>query len=270
MARVRKRRRGKSGNSDWKWIAAIIACVGISAGVGYFAFVQAGKSAIDVATLCHRTGPVKSVAVLLDLTDPLNTTQAARLRRQIDQMIDRAKTDTMVSIGVVSEDPANWGVRFSRCKPATGDDANILYENPGLIAATYESEFTQPLDQLLDRLMSGDVENRSPIMEALQALVAEAPSFPMPSGESQILIVSDMLQHSDVLSFYRGEGWSHFTEPNEVSRLAQNLSGVDVQLMIIPRTGGNIPGRADVEDFWSRYLDVQGANIPTLSQLGDL
>jgi transposase len=45
----------------------------------------------------------------------------------------------MVSIGVVSETPNKWGAQFEKCKPASGDDVNALYENPKIIANRYSA-----------------------------------------------------------------------------------------------------------------------------------
>jgi hypothetical protein len=119
-------------------------------------------------------------------------------------------------------------------------------------------------------MLVGIPESRSPIMEALQALISETPSFSKQRGSRRIIVASDMLQHSDNLSFYRGQGWDHFSKQNGADRLAGNLTGVDIEILRIPRSGGNVPDNKLVENFWARYFDKQGSRAPSVTSLGDL
>ncbi len=264
----RARRRG--GNSNIGWYLAIIVCIVLAIGVGFISKNLISKSKIDQATLCHLGGALNVTAILLDLTDPLNTTQQARLKSIMADEIAASTTDTMISLGIVSEDPANWGARFAKCKPETGEDANSLYENPTIIGERYAHEFTNPIQVTLQSMLTGEAENKSPIMEALQSLISETPNFTKSRGQRKIIIVSDMLQHSDNLSFYRKQGWTYFTAQNGIQRLAGNLANVTVEILRIPRSGSNIPSNDITEGFWSRYFDKQRARPPSVSSLGDL
>jgi hypothetical protein len=239
-------------------------------GIGYAAFTLVGKNRIDEATLCHEGGARNITAILLDLTDPLTKTQQARLETMLRDEVGRSSTDTMISFGVVSEFPEKWGVRFAKCKPNTGEDANALYENPRQIADRYENEFTRPLRDELAAAITGQPENQSPIMEALQSLISQTPYFTQAKGQRKIIIASDMLQHSDTLSFYRGQSWDYFSKSKGAQRLAGNLNGVSVLILQIPRVGPRIPHKEIVEGFWTRYFDRQGSRAPTVQILGDL
>lgn len=176
----------------------------------------------------------------------------------------------MIALGIVSEFPDRWGALFAKCKPATGEEANALYENPTLITAQYQREFLEPISAKIESTLSGEVENQSPIMEALQSLIANTPGFTSVRGQRKIIIVSDMLQHSDNLSFYRQQGWDYFASRNGEGRLAGNLSNAVVEIIRIPRAGGNTPSNEIVEGFWTRYFDRQGSRPPGVSSLGDL
>jgi len=238
--------------------------------IGYVAITLTEKSRLDEVTLCHLGGARSITMILLDLTDPLTGTQQARLETLLLDEVRRSGIDTMISFGVVSEDADNWGARFAKCKPATGEDANALYENPRLIEERYNNEFLLPMLNELANAVSGEPESRSPIMESLQSLISETPDFTRAEGERKIVIVSDMLQHSDVLSFYRGQGWDYFSDSGGARRLARNLGAVSIEIIRIPRAGSNLPDRAEVEDFWSRYFDRQGSRVPTVRDLGDI
>ena len=143
-------------------------------------------------------------------------------------------------------------------------------KNPTIISERYAQEFTRPIQATLAAMLTGDSENQSPIMEALQSLASETPDFTTARGQRKIIIVSDMLQHSDTLSFYRGEGWDYFAEKNGVARLAGNLRNVTIEILRIPRVGNDIPSNEISEGFWSRYFDKQGSRPPSVSSLGDL
>lgn len=265
----RRKSRRKGGNNA-VWYAAIGVCTLLVIGAILGSQMLISKGQVDEATLCHTGGALNVTAVLLDLTDPLSETQQVRLKTIITNEVSSSTTDTMISLGVVSEDPSRWGARFTKCKPETGENANALYENPTIISERYAQEFTRPIQATLAAMLTGDSENQSPIMEALQSLASETPDFTTARGQRKIIIVSDMLQHSDTLSFYRGEGWDYFAEKNGVARLAGNLRNVTIEILRIPRVGNDIPSNEISEGFWSRYFDKQGSRPPSVSSLGDL
>lgn len=264
----RRRSSGEAGHG--KWYLVIAVCAVLLVGVGVASTKLIATNAIDEKTLCHRAGQLNATAILLDLTDPLSKTQQARLKTMIGDEIVAASVDTMVALGVVSESANKWGVRFAKCRPETGKDASALYQNPQLIAERYDKEFLQPLQAILASVINGESENQSPIMEALQALIAETPRFSDTLGRRKIIIVSDMLQHSDTLSFYRGQGWEYFAGTGADARLAGTLRNAEVEILRIPRTGTNIPSNNITEDFWTRYFDRQGSLPPIVRSLGDL
>lgn len=262
------RRNGRRKDGDAIWIVVIFVCLALISGAVGFAITQMSGRSYDETTLCRGEGADHVTVVLLDLTDPLNTTQAQRLRTMLDREIAGSPPDTMISFGIVSDDETEWGSRFAKCKPPTGDAANALYENPRLIAERYDEEFRTPLETTLASMIRVGESDRSPIMEALQALIAQTPDFASTPGDRKIVIVSDMLQHSETLSAYRGEGWEHFETTGGKRRLAGNLDGVYVEIIRIPRRT-----RVDVdlsEDFWVRYFDHQGSRLPAVRALGDL
>ena len=262
--------RFRRGSSNSVWYLVIGACVLLIAGALGATYILLSESGINERTLCRSSGPVNVTSILLDLTDPLSRTQQDRLRTIMENEIAASTTDTMIALGVVSEFPDRWGAKYAKCKPATGEDANILYENRPQISERYNREFLTPIMLLIDETLTGSAENKSPIMEALQSLIAETPDFTTAPGRKKVVVVSDMLQNSDELSFYRGQGWDYFVSRNGEGRLARSLSNVNVEILRIPRSGGNTPSPALVDDFWTRYFDLQGSRAPRVSSLGDL
>ena len=118
--------------------------------------------------------------------------------------------------------------------------------------------------------------SRAPIMESLQVLVAETPLLVQGNSapgdrrdRRRIIIVSDMLQNSDVVSFYRGQEWADFQASRDFARLGRNLNGALVEVLRLPRDEPAIRDPEAVDHFWVRYFDYQGADISTRT-IGDL
>lgn len=265
-----RRNRGTASTVGWAFLLAILIVV--SGTVGYCAWSYASsRSLVDEVTLCPEDGATGALVVLLDLTDPLTPQQGARLRTLLDNRIASLPQGTLISFGVVSNDTGRRGSLFSSCKPADGSAASQIYENPSLIGARFQEEFVAPLRAGLDEAMRAGVEDRSPIMESLQALIAETPAFETSSGAHDLMIVSDLLQHSDILSFYRGEGWEDLRARGGTERLARSLQGADVNILRVPRPSASALAHEQIDDFWARYFDAQGARAPIMVDvLGDL
>jgi hypothetical protein len=266
---MKKKKKSKSRSSGtFGYLLGSVALVVVIGGV-MFAAVKVGQEVgYDESTLCEVNGADHAKVVLLDLTDPLSPTQASRLKTMIDQEIEKSPANTMLSLGIVSDDPQDWGARFSLCKPRSGADASDLYENPRMIAKNYRDHFERPLSAALSSTMSASEASSSPIMEALQSLIADTPDFNTVEGNRELIIVSDMLQHSDTLSAYRGQGWDHFEASGYADRLAENMQDVSVRVIRIPRQTEADKSLSD--DFWARYFDRQGAGLPSVIILGDL
>lgn len=264
-------RPAREGAGAWVWWLSTAVLAALIGGGAWFAFNVSRGDAIDAATLCPPGGATGSLAVLLDLTDPLSATQAMSLRASLDGLIAEAPRGTLVSLGVVSDDPADWGAVGAVCKPMTGAEAGDLIRNSRQVGALYETRFMAPLRAELSAMLDRPQAAASPVMEGLQALLAGTAAMPVEAGAPRrVVIVSDLLQHSEAMSFYRGNDWESFRASPAFGRLARSLDGAEIVILRIPRPGANIPDPGAVDDFWVRYFDAQGAARVTPRALGDL
>jgi hypothetical protein len=119
--------------------------------------------------------------------------------------------------------------------------------------------------EALDGLLAAPEADSSPIMEALQRFLAAIPGWN--EAPARVVLVTDLVQHSDVFSFYRGGDWESFRASGAADRLARSLDGVEVAILRFPRPAVS---QATVDDFWVRYLDAQGAARVSPTVLGDL
>lgn len=254
------------------WLAAGAALAGVAV---IAAFIQMQRTerelAINEDTLCPVAGPVAISAVLIDATDALDPVQVASVRQLVERRIRDAAPGTLFAFGVVAEDQAERGASRALCKPRAGTDVSQMTQNVTAVQKRYDERFLAPVRDILATLGTAGEANRSPIMESLQSVITGTPEFLSFDGPKQVVLISDLLQHSDALSFYRGEDWQSFSSSAAFGRMSENLLGADVTIYQISRPP--VPGIEDpavVEDFWARYLDRQGARAPELIRVGDL
>lgn len=264
-----RRRSARRGASLWLILGAA-AAVALMAGLFLVQRRTEEQMAIDPETLCPATGPRAMVAILVDVTDPLAPAQAMKLREYVRREVDRAETGTEFSLGMVSDDAGKLGAEVALCKPHSGADVSQLNQNVRLVEQRYEDRFLTPLNGLFERMMAASNAKQSPIMEAVQALIGDTPGFVTFDGPKRVILVSDLLQHSEAMSFYRGQDWQGFIASPAAQRLSQSLGGAEIELYLIPRPSGFKGDAAAVEDFWIRYFDHQGARLPVVHRLGDL
>lgn len=266
------KRRGRASGGGLSWPLMAGAAIAIAAMVGLF-FYQgrvASAMSIDPDTLCPTSGPVAMQAILIDVTDTMEPVQVAKLHQLIDKLISDAPVGTQFSVGMVSDDRDRLGARIKLCKPHSGADVSQVSQNVRLVETRYKDRFLTPVQAMIDELLENSTAKESPIMEALQLLVSQTPGFITYEGPKSVFIASDLLQHSEAMSFYRGETWDSFKTSGAASRLSRSLEGVDVTLLTIPRPKGWKGDTAQLENFWARYFDAQGAQAPKLTTLGDL
>lgn len=248
----------------------LLGLIGL-AGIGGMIYVYlflVDRTEYDEATLCPVDGPVAHLAILLDMTDPVAPAQIASARSFIEDEIDAARPGTMISVSLVEAESGRRGdPKIMLCKPKSGDEAHALYENERQIRRRYLEKFQEPFDERLDAMLSAGESPSSPIMESLQGLVAFTPGFRTFDGPRKLVIFSDLMQHSDALSVYRGMDWDDLQRAGGERRLARSLADAEILLL---RASRPRKARVDVDDLWARYFDAQGAGRVRVRSIGDL
>lgn len=269
MARSKRRRRRETGVG-----LQVLALVGIliviagTGGIFAWSFLAGQADLVDEATFCPKDGPPAHLAILVDTTDPVSLTQLEVARQQIEQKIADAVVGTRISFSTVSPD---LGLRnqafFSMCKPQAGDDASILTQNPQMVEEQFQAGFAGPVSQAMNTLLKVPEAPNSPIMESAQEFAARIPGFSVSNVPRELVLLSDLVQHSDSFSFYRGGTWDSFEAAGGTSRFGASFRGVTVSILRIPR----LPERtAIVDDFWVRYFSAQGFESVRYIPLGNL
>ena len=267
--RYRPRSRSQ-GVPSWLKVVSIVAILALAGAGAWWAFRQVRADAVDEATLCPVTGATGSLAILLDITDPLSATQSITLRSDLERMVVESPRGTLVSLGRVSDHPDQLGAAYALCRPMTGAEGGEWIRNPTQLDKQFQERFLKPFQAELAGMLDATRANQSPIMEGLQALIAgTAATGVTVAGPRRIAIASDLFQNSDAMSFYRRNDWASFKASRDYARLARNLAGAEVTIFRVPRRDAKVDPAA-VDDFWVRYLDAQGASAVSYIPLGDL
>ena len=248
-------------------VLMILVALGALGVIGFYAFKLSRDPGLT-DELCPAEGPRGHLAILVDTTDPLTLTHLQRTRQILDAKIKAAQVGTRVSFSTVNPDS---GVRqsafFSICKPPSAEDASPLIQNPRLVQEQYEAAFKGPVEETLRRLLTIPEAPSSPIMEGLQEFASSIPDFTTTDRPRELVIMSDLMQHSEAFSFYRGGTWSSFSSADGPERFGLAFNDVDITILRIPRV---VEMARVVDDFWVRYLTAQGFDSVDITTIGDL
>ena len=143
------------------------------------------------------------IAVIIDPTDVLNTRQSRDAVSEVLRLIESAPEYTGISLYDVrfSSEPS-----FHVCKPRHHNSIGFierLYVNRDFVERDYKEKFHDPLLNKLDSLLTGAGSDQSPIIKTLQDISVDAFGSISDELSRQVIIVSDMVQHSDDWSFFR-------------------------------------------------------------------
>ena len=262
------KRTTKKKKKDRWGIIAIISVVVAFIIYAVYAYVSASP-ALDAALCPENESDLTGwIAVALDPSDSLHYTQQVSARTQVLRELETVPEYTEIRLYELSRDerqPAR--MEFRICAPAHPDQIGWfegLRRNPDIARRRYEEDFIAPLEQHLQGVLAGAGSMTSPILKTVQDMAVDAFQPPDSRLPRQLIIVSDMVQHS--------EDWSFFRDPVDFMALAGHpdyptmrvdLDGVDVSVLFLARRGmaGRIQA-SPIREFWDEYFLDQGARQP--------
>jgi hypothetical protein len=239
----------------------------IVASLSVLAFMAAGAylsrtPALDATTLCPTDlALTTSVVMLVDTTDQLNATQAARFLATVRRTREEIPTFGKLTIIFLDANaPYEPKELVSSCNPGSLRQINPLFQTESRAAKRWTESFGSPIDKAVSQLLSAPTAKRSPIIEAITAATWR-PDFDIRTPNRRLIVVSDLLQHDP-------DGYTHYANPDlwrsfQKSKLFKeadaNLHGVDVEIEYLRRpSAGTAQGEAH-RAFWRRWLTNRGA-----------
>lgn len=269
MSRFRNRKK-VSRNKDLIGLLLIVCVVLVFIGLAIFRYqLQQKQVLVDPETLCPIATPSpKYVALVFDKSDVYNTVQQQFLKRFFTEFKSQLVAGTKISIYVIDENKQDLAPSFVICAPRTGQDANALYENPLHIRQRWQQKFEQPLDKIIDGFMQAGKADYSPIMEALQKVALSAFPVADTAVEKQIILVSDMLQHTPEWSHYRGQmDFSKLQKTAYYQRVNTDLLNAEVNILYVRREGLEHLQNKRHAFFWADYIASIGGRVTLIEKI---
>lgn len=236
----------KSGGGAIYFVAGIIliaAVLSITAGLLYLSFIQAPAACV---------GSTIAVAeILIDLSDPLPEVTKSQIEQQVMYKISTNNFEgALVEVRILNPSQPAGDVVFSACHPGNGDDVSEINADPTRAKLKWEQEFLKPFSSVLNNALSGSHSSpSSPILETLQAITVQ--QFLSKPGQKNLIVVSDMLQHSNVVSFYQHDVRNYFNIEAQAMwpQVKPILDNVNVEYFVLGRRSSKAT-TADLKYFW--------------------
>lgn len=265
MARRRRSRQKKQRTQ------AILnfALAGMAVAIIAFAFFALQPEPYDELTLCEISEDLPPhTAVIIDKTDEYSEQQASLIAATIRRTRDRLEIGERLTLFELDQfgqfDPRG---EFSLCNPGRGDQVNALFRNPERIEERFNDKFDRPLETILEDLVEPKEAPNSPVLEAL-ARLGQTDAFSERAPQRRIVIISDMLQNSDVFTIYGGAGAMPENMPRAIEvadvtmrRFGDSLNGVDLEIRLIPRQRYVDLQRGALKSYWTEVFQELGVAV---------
>lgn len=263
--RRRNRRKAKQQRQAVINIVLVVAALVISG----WLFWSLQPEPYDQDTLCvvAETLPPHT-AVIIDKTDEYSAAEAGLIAAAIRRSRDELTVGERFTLFELDErGQFNPRGEMSMCNPGRGNQVNPLFQNPKMIEERYADLFEAPMEAILDDLVTPKEAPASPILEAL-ARLAQTENFSDRAPERSILMVSDMLQNSDVFTAYGGAGEMPEGVPDPrdaakiiIGRFGDGLRGAELEIRLIPRERHLDLQRGPLTAYWNAIFAELGIDV---------
>ena len=232
----------------------------------------------DPDTMCPDDGPSKVTAILIDTTDRVGPVSRADILGSLDDLVASSQPDEMMiayetsPIGPDHND-APLPPLLAVCNPGDPDDANPLISNPELIRRRLQDDYERPLEQLFQQLLNRTPATTSPLMENVQAIAATVLGRRRHQDvPKRLVVVSDLVQHSDQLSFFDDPlDYEAFVGTASARALRTNLQDVGIEIRFIQRREHDrIGGERRLIEFWERWIADQSGRLTRVRKIDGL
>lgn len=254
-------------------------------GVALFVVVGAGIAAMfllrpeavprDAETMCPEAGPSRVTAILVDSTDRVGAVSRADILGQLDDLASGSEPDEMIVAyesqpisEAIGSDPLP--ALLTVCNPGDPDTANELIQSPALIRKRLEERYREPLERLFQDLLDRLRAPSSPLMENVQAIAVTLLSRrSYDAAPKRLILVSDLLQHSDNLTFYDGlPEYAAFLGSPGADALGADLGDIEFEVFLIQREiHESLGGARGVLSFWERWIAEQGGELARVRRI---
>lgn len=273
MARSERSRRGKrkiarSGLDKNKSAGILFVLAAIVLGAFISAYVMRSKEdsqiSRDIGTeYCKKNSLPERAVIVIDHTDSINAIQKASLESRLwDVASNITKNGSIQFYSVDISNAQAPAAEFELCNPGSEKDVSDWDGNKRLAKKRYEKLFSGIVKEKMAGMLSAKTASSSPIMKSVQAAVVN--SFigdQNQADEKQLILVSDLLEHTDRFSLYsESPSFEMFQKNDYWPSVKADMSNIKVTIFFLNREGAEKFQQPNLKTFWQLYFMEQGAS----------
>ena len=260
MSRRRNKSRNKSG-PKFSSILSIAILVPLVAAAGFFLMQRNAEiEATDRTTMCRSDLAPMLTAVIIDTSDNPDAVQREQAIARLMELARRSSEGARFEVyrmGTLGDELAR--PVFSICNP--GQAGSALITNAEGDRVRFDEQFLGALEEEILRASEGEADN-SPIIENIRSVSASAFARLGPETRRSLVVISDMIQHSEMLSQYGAyPSYEAFRDSGRGVSSFASLDRVDVEIIYLLRARDRaIQGRGHLA-WWEEYFRANGGYL---------
>lgn len=245
-------------------ILGIICIVAVICSLVAYGTFFSGKVEVDKTSGCPVNGPISRLVMIIDQTDTFTPVQAVDIQNQFEDY--KSKVPRYGELIVYAIRPGSVGIPtpiIRACNPGNAEDINQLVESSVQIARKWRESFDGPMKTVIAEVLKPTSSDVSPIIETIQAVTVKefGPTW-MDDRGKELVVISDLLQHSNALSHYsRSYDVDKFIQSQAFKKLSADLRDVDVDLLYLYRDTQKANQNTSHRDFWIKLIQEQGGSV---------
>jgi hypothetical protein len=266
MARYKTRTEKRADTKKHRAIVTVVTIALVAtAGGGWFIKERNERLALR-SDLCPPQ-PTSVIAVLVDVTDPMSLPQRQDLRNKLEELKEAVPQYGKIAIFKVdtSKDELLSPV-LQLCNPGNASSVSDLNGDPAAVQKRWEDRYEKPLDAAFQKLMAASGSDTSPILQSIQSVNLTELKDPIVKDKPRkLIVISDLLQNTDRLSFYRRLPTPAEVEnTSEFSTARTDLHGINVELWMLQRPDFASTQPRALAELWDALVTLEGGRVTSV------
>lgn len=265
-------RNSGSSKSGKLWASVFLVITVLIVGGGLITTFMLQGEAVDHLGCPKEQGPSREVVLLLDVSDRLNQKHREELERITQEMVNpkesarhgklAVKIGEKVSVYVLQEEGVPNEPVAEICNPGGNPVDRTFVDDlhSGKVISEWRwNQFIAAIESYFPALDTPSRPN-SPLLESISIITprhAQSARSQRQDRNTHLIVVSDLLQHSDAISHY-----GSYPKAESIPRaLRTNLSKVDVTLFRLERLKYEPFQTASHFYWWTDLVEAMGGNV---------